>query len=90
MRSPVADAYVELAGSIIRETAAAYHVDPAAITGPSRRPHLVDARGIVAHRLWTETDLPLMRIGEILGGRDHSTIHHLVRRHELRTSDEDN
>jgi hypothetical protein len=79
----VADAYVALASEIIRSTADAYLVAPDEIIGPSRVKGIVTARAATAYRLWQETDLSLARIGEILGGRDHSSIHYLIRRHEL-------
>jgi chromosomal replication initiation ATPase DnaA len=46
--------------------------------------HLVDARSEAAYRLWSETELSLREIGELLGGLDHSSVNHLVHRQQLR------
>jgi chromosomal replication initiator protein len=79
----VTEAYVDLATTIIARTAREYSVPVEAIVGRNRMPAIVTARAATAHRLWSETDLSLVQIGAVLGGRDHSSITYLVRRHEL-------
>jgi len=48
------------------------------ITGPRRKKGLVFPRHMAMHLLYYECKLPYGRIGEILGGRDHTTIMHGV------------
>lgn len=45
---------------------------------------LVDKRCLLAHILRKNTDLPLYKIGKILGDRDHSTIMNALDQHESR------
>ena len=44
--------------------------------GKSRQKDLVLARHITAYLLLTETKLPLKQVGQLLGGRDHTSIMH--------------
>jgi len=46
------------------------------LCGKSRKKKLILARHIAAYLLRKELELPLQKIGEILGGRDHTTIMH--------------
>ncbi len=46
------------------------------LCGSSRKKELVIARHITAHLLLTEIKLPLKEVGELLGGRDHTSIMH--------------
>ncbi|MDO8551452.1 MAG: chromosomal replication initiator protein DnaA [bacterium] len=58
------------------------------ILGNSRRAELVLPRQITMYLLREEIEVPLVKIGEILGGRDHTTIMHGVRKISQRfTSD---
>ena len=70
--------------AIVEEVASAHVLTVEELVGPRRVREIVDARSEAAFRLWNETDLRLWQIGDVLGGRDHSTIHYLVARHSLR------
>lgn len=48
------------------------------ITGPRRKKELVLPRQLAMYLLYEECKLPYERIGELLGGRDHTTIMHGV------------
>lgn len=50
------------------------------LLGSSRRQELVLPRQIVMYLLRVEIEVPLEKIGEILGGRDHTTIIHGVKK----------
>ena len=65
---------------IIAVTARYFTVTQAALTGPSRRTSLVQARNIIVHLARQLTDLSYADIGRALGGRDHTTIMHADRR----------
>lgn len=67
--------------AIIGCTAAALNLNPADITGQKRSDELCKARWICV-ALFLEFDPKVSRplMGESLGGRDHSTISHAVRR----------
>jgi chromosomal replication initiator protein len=65
---------------IIAVTARYFTVTQAALTGPSRRTSLVQARNIIVHLARQLTDLSYAEIGRALGGRDHTTIMHADRR----------
>jgi len=53
-----------------------FKVKTSDICGKSRKKELTLARHIAAYLLRKELELPLQKIGEILGGRDHTTIMH--------------
>ena len=58
-------------------TVAKYHqVKTSDIKGSSRKKGIATARHISAYLLRKELEMPLQRIGQILGGRDHTTIMH--------------
>lgn len=65
---------------ILRETAEYYDTTVEDLLGPSRRRPLVISRQVAMylHRELTELSLP--RIGEIFGGRDHTTVLHAQRK----------
>ena len=46
------------------------------LCGSSRKKELVTARHITAYLLLTEIKLPLKEVGDLLGGRDHTSIMH--------------
>jgi chromosomal replication initiator protein len=48
------------------------------LTGPARKKELVFPRQLVMYLLYEDCQLPYERIGDILGGRDHTTIMHGV------------
>jgi chromosomal replication initiator protein len=68
--------------SIINKTAQYFNFKPAEIVGQSRKAPLVRARHIAAHLLKIELRLPYEHIGDLLGGRDHTTIMHGVEKIE--------
>lgn len=60
--------------NIISAVTKHFQVKTADLLGASRRKELVLPRQIAMYLLREETETPLMKIGEILGGRDHTTI----------------
>ncbi|MDQ7030926.1 MAG: chromosomal replication initiator protein DnaA [Ardenticatenia bacterium] len=59
---------------VIEEVARFYHLSVDDLKSPSRRKHIVHARQVAMYLAREETDASLIRIGEALGGRDHSTV----------------
>lgn len=59
---------------IIKNICDFYNIKITQIKGPRRNAHLVKARQIAMYLLKKELDLSLVEIGNILGGRDHTTI----------------
>lgn len=57
-----------------------FQTKTADLLGSSRRAELVLPRQICMYLLREEIEVPLVKIGEILGGRDHTTILHGVRK----------
>jgi chromosomal replication initiator protein len=55
-----------------------YRVKPTQLKGPKRDAALVRARQMAMYLLKTELDLTLVEIGNLLGGRDHTTVMHGV------------
>ncbi len=62
------------AGDIIREVCSYYSVNLKDIKGPRRPKNLALARQVAMYLLRSKADLPFMEIGDVLGGRDHTTI----------------
>jgi chromosomal replication initiator protein len=48
------------------------------ITGPRRQKELVLPRQIAMYLMQTECNMPFEKIGQVLGGRDHTTVMHGV------------
>jgi len=61
---------------VIQTTADHFGITRAALCGRGRRKEVVQPRQIVMYLLREETKTPLVQIGQELGGRDHSTVHH--------------
>lgn len=59
-----------------------YNMKPTQIKSPKRSASLVKARQIIMYLLKTELGLPYVEIGNLLGGRDHTTIMHGVNKIE--------
>lgn len=55
-----------------------FNIKMSEITGPRRKKGLVLPRQLAMYLLYEECKLPYERIGEVLGGRDHTTIMHGV------------
>jgi len=68
---------------IIEQTCIFYNVKKTQLTGPRRQAFLVRARQVSMYLLKKEMGLPLEEIGNILGGRDHTTIMHGVEKVEI-------
>lgn len=66
------------AEDIIKGVCEFYQVKPTQLKGPKRDASLVRARQIAMYLLKTELKLTLVEIGNLLGGRDHTTIMHGV------------
>lgn len=64
--------------SIIAKTAKYYEYKSAELTGKSRKAPLAMARHIAMYIMKTELDTPYELIGEMFGGRDHTTVMHGV------------
>ena len=63
---------------VIESVCAFYKIKPTQIRGSKRDSFLVRARQIAMYILRTELSLSFVEIGNILGGRDHTTIMHGV------------
>jgi chromosomal replication initiator protein len=60
--------------AILREVADFYGVDMRAMQGRGRSRNIVVPRQVAMYLLREETDASLMDIGQLLGGRDHTTV----------------
>ncbi|CAN5518385.1 hypothetical protein BH18ACT8_BH18ACT8_11950 [soil metagenome] len=67
-------------GVIIAQTAAYFAMTIDDVCGPSRSRVLVTARQIAMYLCRELTDLSLPRIGQLFGGRDHTTVMHADRK----------
>lgn len=67
---------------IVDEVCAKHGVTRAEIMGIRRALKLVAARQEAMYRMSRETSFSLPQIGKRLGGRDHTTVLHGIRRHE--------
>lgn len=74
MEDPVATAVA----AILEAVAAAWRTTPDALRGPSRK--AAEPRQVAAYLMRELLDLTLADVGRQLGGRDHSTVLHAVRR----------
>jgi chromosomal replication initiator protein len=61
----------------ILDTVARYYgLEPDLLRGKAREKQIVLPRQVAMYLMREETDAPLLRIGDTLGGRDHSTVLH--------------
>jgi chromosomal replication initiator protein len=67
-------------GQIISRTAQFFSVSVEELCGPSRSRHLTTARQIAMYLCRELTDLSLPKIGQLFGGRDHTTVIHAERK----------
>jgi chromosomal replication initiator protein len=65
--------------SIMDKTSAYFGVSKKDIVGPCRRRELTEPRKLAMYLIRENTDLPLQRIGELFGGRDHTTALHAIK-----------
>lgn len=70
--------------TIIRETAEKHNISTEYLLGHNRRAGVAWARFEIMWRARHELNAPLALIGHVLGGRDHTTIMHGIRRYENR------
>jgi len=61
---------------IIKNVCGFYNIKPTQIKSPKRSAYLVKARQVAMYLLKKELGLSLVEIGNILGGRDHTTVMH--------------
>ncbi len=66
------------ADDVIDQVCSFYRIKPTMLTGPKRDAFLVRARHITMFILKEELGLTLTNIGNVMGGRDHTTIMHAV------------
>ncbi len=63
---------------VLSEVNQYFNIKMADITGPRRKKELVLPRQLAMYLMYEECKLPYEKIGELLGGRDHTTIMHGV------------
>lgn len=63
---------------VLMEVNQYFNIKMADITGPRRKKELVLPRHLAMYLMYEECKLPYEKIGELLGGRDHTTIMHGV------------
>ncbi|HWY79710.1 MAG TPA: chromosomal replication initiator protein DnaA [Candidatus Sulfotelmatobacter sp.] len=66
------------ADDVIEYVCSYYKIKPTQLKGPRRTASLVKARQIAMYLIYKELGLTLVEIGNLLGGRDHTTIIHGV------------
>lgn len=66
------------ADDIIEYVCSYYRIKPTQLKGPKRTAAIVRARQVTMYLLYKELKLTLVDIGNLLGGRDHTTIIHGV------------
>lgn len=67
---------------VIKNVCVFYNIKETLIKGPKRDQYLVKARQMAMHILKNDLSLSFVEIGNILGGRDHTTIMHGVEKIE--------
>ena len=63
---------------VINKTAQYFEYKTGDLTGKSRKAPITNARHIAMYLIKTELDIPYEQIGELFGGRDHTTAMHGV------------
>ncbi|HXS14737.1 MAG TPA: chromosomal replication initiator protein DnaA [Candidatus Saccharimonadales bacterium] len=76
------------AEDVIESTCSFFNIKPTQLKGPKRDASLVKARQIAMYLLKNELKLTYVEIGNILGGRDHTTVMHGVEKMETLASEE--
>lgn len=71
---------------IVREVANKYHMTPEDLISGRRTRPFAFARHEAMYRIKTERARSLPAIGRLLGGRDHTTVLHGIRCHEVRAA----
>jgi hypothetical protein len=75
------DAFKSRWRRILDQVAEAYNLKPSDITGPCRARPNAAARRELCYRMHAELKMSQSQIGERVGFRDHSTIHHSIQRY---------
>ena len=57
-----------------------WHVKPEALATKRRTRDVAVPRQVAMHLIKSLLDMPLVKIGEVFGGRDHSTVIHSIRK----------
>ncbi len=70
----------------VRAVCSHFNLDRSTIKSSSRKAHLAHARQVLMYFLRKDLGLPLESVGELLGGRDHSTVIHGVEKIEDRVA----
>lgn len=70
------------AEDVIKDVCAFYNIKTTQIKGPKREASLVRARQIAMYLLKKELNMTFVEIGNVLGGRDHTTVMHGVEKME--------
>ncbi len=60
--------------ALLARAASLFGVDPRALTNGSRERHVAHARQAVMYAIYQRSAMSYEAIGELLGGRDHSTV----------------
>ena len=68
--------------NVARAVCEHFKIPASDLAGPSRKADIVLARQILIYLLRKDLGLPLVRIGVLVGGRDHSTVIHSVEKLE--------
>lgn len=71
---------VQVAKRVLRETAVEHGFAVPEMQGPSRHAPLARARQLAVWRIAKLTQLSMPHIGKIMGGKDHTTVLHSIRR----------
>lgn len=61
---------------VIKTVANHFHVSTAALKGPSRVKHLIEARHVAMYILHNQLKVQLEEVGGMFGGRDHTSVLH--------------
>jgi len=64
--------------TVLSQTAKHFSFKTKELCGKSRKSELVTARHVAIYLLRKDLDLPLMKIGELIGGRDHTSIMYAI------------
>jgi chromosomal replication initiator protein len=76
-------AVMELSPALVRErVAAAWHVSVESLLSKKRTKELTVPRQVAMYLIRELLDLPLVEIGKLFGGRDHSTVIHSIQKVE--------
>ncbi len=78
----------KLIRAVIFGVADSYGLTVDQLKGPSRRSLIVEARHEAFWRLRNEFALSYPAIGQLMGGKDHSTVMNVIKLHEARLADE--